>query len=178
MITVISGTNRQGSATLKFANHITNELREKTYEPVELLSLEDLPMSTFTPDMYANQPKAIAKIQDEKLLPAEKFIIVTPEYNGSIPGVVKLLIDACSVRQLKATFTGKKAALFGVASGRAGNLRGMEHLTAMLHHVGVTVHPNRLPISGIDKILNESGEVAEENTKKAVSDLIDAFLAY
>jgi NAD(P)H-dependent FMN reductase len=49
-----------------------------------------------------------------------------------VPGSLKLFIDACSVREYKQNFKGKKAALVGIASGRAGNLRGMDHLTGVM----------------------------------------------
>ena len=45
------------------------------------------------------------------------------------------------------TNRGKKVALVGVSSGRAGNLRGMEHLTGVLHYLSMQVMPNKLPIS-------------------------------
>ena len=50
---------------------------------------------------------------------------------------------------------GKKALLTGVSTGRAGNLRGMEHLTGILHYMRVIVHPNKFPISVVDRLFND-----------------------
>ncbi|MBL7884482.1 MAG: NAD(P)H-dependent oxidoreductase, partial [Bacteroidia bacterium] len=63
---------------------------------------------------------------------------------------------------------GKKVAMVGVASGRAGNLRGMEHLTGVLNYLGMHIHPNKLPISSILTLLDENGELKDENTIKAL----------
>ena len=63
---------------------------------------------------------------------------------------------------------GKKVALAGVASGRAGNLRGMDHLTGILNYLGMHVHPNKLPISSVLTLMNSEGELVEENTLKVI----------
>jgi NAD(P)H-dependent FMN reductase len=101
-----------------------------------------------------------------------------PEYNGSFPGSVKLFIDACTVREYSRNFKDKKAALVGIASGRAGNLRGMDHLTGVLNYLGMTVMPDKLPISSIFKLKNGNGEVTDEDTLKIMEAHAKAFTAY
>ena len=154
MITIVSSTNRKQSEALQFARHYEQRLREKTDQEVKLLALENIPHDWFHPDMYAKggQSESLSALQDEYLLPAEKFVFIIPEYNGGVPGALKLFIDGCSVRAYKPTFKGKKAALVGIATGRAGNLRGMDHMTDILHHVGTVVLRNELPISSIERI--------------------------
>ncbi len=66
-----------------------------------------------------------SKIETTVLEPAQKFIFVSPEYNGSIPGVLKAMFD---ISDVKKTWWGKKALLTGVSTGRAGNLRGMDSI--------------------------------------------------
>ncbi|MBK9013057.1 MAG: NAD(P)H-dependent oxidoreductase [Saprospiraceae bacterium] len=180
MITVISGTNRLNSEALHFANYYFNLLSAKSDEPVKLLALENIPHDWFHPDMYEKgaQSPSLAALQDEYILPAKKFVFVIPEYNGGLPGVLKLFLDACSIREYKASFFGKKAALVGVASGRAGNLRGIEHLIGILHHVGTVVLPKILPISSIEKLLDENGTITDIGTLKAIEKQADAFLAF
>ncbi|MCF8247475.1 MAG: NAD(P)H-dependent oxidoreductase [Saprospiraceae bacterium] len=180
MITVISGTNRLNSEALHFAKHYTNLLTAKAPEPVKLLALENIPHDWFHPDMYEKeqQSPSLAALQDEFILPASKFIYVIPEYNGGFPGVLKLFLDACSIRDYKASFFGKKAAIVGVASGRAGNLRGIEHLTGILHHVGTVVMPQVLPISSIEKVLDADGNITANGTLIAIERQVDAFLTF
>lgn len=180
MITVISGTNRLNSEALQFATHYFNLLSAKTTEPIKLLALESISHDWFHPDMYekGNQTPSLAALQDEYMLPADKFIYVIPEYNGGFPGALKLFLDACSIREYKATFSGKKAALVGVATGRAGNLRGIDHLTGILHHVGTLVLPQILPISSIEKLMDADGNITDPGTLKAIEKQVDAFLAF
>jgi NAD(P)H-dependent FMN reductase len=179
MITVISGTNRQNSQCLQFAALYHSMLEEIVpEESVKLLSLEQIPHDWFHPDMYSKQSPSLSKLQDEYILPAEKLVFVTPEYNGSIPGAVKLFIDACSVREYSRNFTGKKAALVGIASGRAGNLRGMEHLTGVLNYLGTIIMPDKLPISSISKLKNGNGEIADEATLKVMRAHAEAFVGF
>ena len=176
MITVISGTNRRHSVAGRVATKYATLLREMTQEEVKLLRLEDIPHDWFFTDMYKTQAGALPALQDEYLYPADTFVFVIPEYNGSYPGVLKLFLDACSVRDLKGTFKGKKAALLGVASGRAGNLRGMDHLSGVLHYLGVVVLPNLQPISKVKDLLDTSGELADPETlellKKQAGELL------
>lgn len=179
MITIISGTNRKNSKTREVANHYFEVFKELADEEVKLLCLEDVPLSMLNADMYseAGQSEGITNIQDEYMIPAKKYFIISPEYNGSYPGVLKLFLDAVSIRQYKETFKGKKAGLAGVASGRAGNLRGMDHLMGVLHHVGTDVMPGKLPLSQIGN-LTEDGKIVDEGTIGAIRGQVEAFLAY
>ncbi len=180
MITVISGTNRHNSEAFHFAQHYANLLASKTDQPIKLLSLTDIPHDWFHPDMYDKhkQSPSLAALQDEFILPAKKFVYVIPEYNGGFPGALKLFIDACSVRDYKANFFGKKAALVGIATGRAGNLRGIEHLTGILHHVGTVVLPQILPISSIEKLMDGQGNISDPATLLALERQADALLTF
>ena len=168
MITVISGTNRKNSECLKFATLYFEMLQESTEEEIKLLALEHIPHDWFHPDMYTRQAESLARLQDEYILPATKFVFVIPEYNGGFPGAVKLFIDACTVRKYTSNFQGKKAALVGIATGRAGNLRGMEHLTGVLNYLGTVVMPDKLPISRISELKDGEGEVIDEGTLEAM----------
>jgi len=179
MITIISGTNRTNSRTRLVANHYLEVFQKLTDQPVELLGLEDVPVDMLSASMYSEsgQSDSLKAIQDKYLLPAQKYFILSPEYNGSIAGILKLFIDAVSVREYKATFKGKKAGLAGVGSGRAGNLRGMDHLSAVLHHVGTDVMPLKLPISQIETLL-ENDKIVDEGTLTSIENQVKAFLEY
>ena len=180
MITVISGTNRKDSLTEKFAKHIYELLQTKTEQPVKYFSLLEMPEDILHVEMYegSKQSNALREIQEELMIPAEKFLVISPEYNGSFPGVLKVFLDACSIHEYKKTFKGKKAGLVGVATGRAGNLRGMDHLTGIFHHVGTEVMPAQLPLSQSGKFVDEAGVVQDKDALVAIEKHVDAFLAY
>ena len=180
MITIIAGSNNRKSKAFHFANHYYKTLKRKTKEVVILLDLKDLPSDMSHPDMYSadGQSPIVKNMQDQCMLPAQKFVFVIPEYNGSFPGVLKVFLDACSVREYSATFSGKKAALTGIASGRAGNIRGMDHLCDILHHLGTIVHPNKLPISNIESLIDEKGKIIDTDCKKALKKHMEDLLAF
>lgn len=166
MITIISGTNRKGSNTIKVAEQYRQLLLQRGVE-ANFVSLEDF--------NHYERDEAILKLERDYLVPSEKFIFVSPEYNGSIPGVLKSLIDITDIRKV---WWGKKALLTGVSTGRAGNLRGMEHLTGILNYMKVVVHPNKLPISVVDQLLNGVGVITDKGTLLAINNQLDEFLAF
>ena len=130
--------------------------------------------------MYQNkkQSKSLRKIQEEVMIPAEKFLVISPEYNGSFPGVLKLFLDACSIHEYQSTFKGKKAGLVGIATGRAGNLRGMDHLATVFNHVGTEVMANKLPISKIEEFMDNKGKIVDKEALALMESYVDDFLKY
>ena len=166
MITIVSGTNRSGSNTKKIALEYQRILEEKGVE-AGLFSLEGV-------DVMHNDA-AFQQIETDIIIPTTHFIFIVPEYNGSFPGVLKMLFDTGGSHGI---WFHKKALLTGVATGRAGNLRGMDHLADILNYVKITVHPNRLPISGVDKLLSNEGRLIDESTSNAIKQQVEEFLKW
>jgi NAD(P)H-dependent FMN reductase len=165
MYTIISGTNRVGSHTEQVAKEYQRILKNKNID-ANIFSLKELDT--------LHRSEGILKAEIEILIPTEKFIFIIPEYNGSYPGVLKAMIDNSDIRKV---WNYKKALLTGVATGRAGNLRGMDHLADTLHYMKMNVFYNKLPISVIDKVMDEEGRLNDE-TIKAVNKQIDEFLIF
>lgn len=166
MYLIISGTNRVGSSTLKVAKEYQRILKEKSIDAV-LLSLEGLNLLSRDADFE--------KMENELIIPTHNYIFISPEYNGSFPGALKLLFDTGKTHAL---WWHKKAMLAGVSTGRAGNLRGMDHLASVLNHVKVTVLPNQLPISSVDKLMDGEGYFTDPGTIKAINQQLDEFLKW
>jgi chromate reductase, NAD(P)H dehydrogenase (quinone) len=173
MITIIVGTNRTKSEAGKMARQYETALKSRGLA-VQFLHLKDIAPSLYHSEMY-DEPLAaeLVALQDDLLIPTKKFVFVVPEYNGSYPGALKMLIDALSVRRRDDTFKNKKAAIVGVAAGRAGNLRGMEHLTGVLHYLGTVVLPNRQPYSSIHKILDKAGNITDADALKVLQQHVE-----
>ena len=165
MYTIISGTNRIGSHTEKVAKEYRRILKNKNID-ANIFSLKGLDT--------LHRSEGILKAEIEILIPTQNFIFIIPEYNGSYPGVLKAMIDNSDTRKV---WNFKKALLTGVATGRAGNLRGMDHLSDTLHFMKMNVFYNKLPISVIDKVMDEEGRLNDE-TIKAVNKQIDEFLIF
>ncbi len=165
MICVISGTNRQDNNTLHIARHYVNQLG-RMGKQVQLLSLCDVDVTA--------KGKAFDHLEQIYLSPAKAFVMVLPEYNGSYPGILKLMIDNSNI---KACWQYKKVLLTGVSTGRAGNLRGLEHLTGCLMHMQMLVHPNRLPISSVHAMLQE-GLIQNDGLQAAIEQQLTEFNDY
>ena len=166
MYTIISGTNRKGSNTLKVAKEYHRLLKGKGIE-VQLFSLENVNL--------LHRDHDFEKIEKEILLPTDKFIFIVPEYNGSFPGTLKMLVDTSRSNQI---WWHKKAMLTGVSTGRAGNLRGMDHFATILNYLKITVYPNLLPISSVDKLLDAQEQFSDNNTLIAIHQQLDGFIEW
>jgi chromate reductase len=173
MITIISSTNRPGSSTLKVAQYYQDKLREKGVE-AGLLSLSQLPPNLIQTDLYGNRSAEFEPIRDI-IAKTQKFLFVIPEYNGSFPGVLKVLIDACAFPE---SFYEKKAALVGVSSGRYGNIRGIDHFTGICNYIHLHVMPLKIHIPSIHKELDENGQLFKEDTLKFTNEQIDKFIKF
>ncbi|RYG28420.1 MAG: NADPH-dependent oxidoreductase [Chitinophagaceae bacterium] len=164
MITIISGTDRKNSITRDVALEYRRMLTERE-EKATVLLLDETDMT--------HRDGYFEKVENELLIPAEKFIIISPEYNGSYPGILKLMIDHSDVKKV---WWHKPVLLTGVSTGRAGNLRGMDHLTGSLLHMKMRVHHNRLPISSVDKLMKD-GMFTDEKTIEVINHQLDEFLS-
>jgi len=173
MITIIAATNRPNSNTLKVAKYYKQQLKIKGLD-ANLLSLEHLPADVLNTDMYGKRSQAFQKIQD-LINDTDKFLFIMPEYNGSYPGVLKVLIDACTYPD---SFYDKKAALVGISSGKYGNIRGVDHFTGVCHYVHLNVLPLRLHIPNIKAELDADGNLIKDDTLKFTNEQIDKFIKF
>ena len=169
-ITIISGTNRPNSNTEIVSRFCFEEL-SKTGHSVKFLSLMDLPESIAFSEMFGKRSAEFEQLVNEYFIESNKFLILSPEYNGSFPGILKTLIDAIHPK----IWNFKKAGLIGISDGRAGNLRGIEHLTLIMHYLKVNVFYNKLPISSISKMVNSERNLSDEETKNGIKNYLEMF---
>lgn len=162
---VIGGTNRMGGYTESVAEEYVRLLRAYGIEP-SYFNLGEFDLMDRNDD--------IIRLENDFLIPATKFIFVVPEYNGSYPGILKLMIDDTDYLKV---WPHKKALLTGIATGRAGNLRGMDHLSDTLQFLKVTVHYNKLPISKIHTLYSEDG-LLDDETLSAMKEQLHEFILF
>jgi chromate reductase len=173
MITIISGTNRNNSNSLKVAKYYQKELLEKGVTS-QILPLTNLPLGILSSDFYDQPCDDFNPIQ-EIISQTQKFLFIIPEYNGSFPGVLKALIDACKFPE---SFNDKKCALVGIATGKYGNIRGIEHFTGIAHYCGMHVMPLKIHITAIHQELDGNGDFLNPKTLKFVTEQIEKFIAF
>lgn len=173
MTTIIASTNRANSNTLKVAKYYQNQLDKKGL-PTRLFDLQELPLNFISDDLYGKKTEEFKKIQ-ELITDTTKFLFVIPEYNGSYPGVLKTLIDACAFPE---SFYEKKACLVGISSGKYGNVRGIEHFSGVCSYLHLHVMPMRLHIPSVKNELDGKGALYLPETVKFTDQQMDKFMAY
>ena len=139
MIEIIVGTNRRGSTSSALAKWLL-----KYYQGLEvnaqIMDLVDLPLETFSPESYKKKPQAVLDFTD-RILGSIGLVIVTPEYNGSMPGSLKLFIDLLPFPE---SFEGRPVCYVGLAAGQFGGLRPVEHLMQVFSYRNAHNYPNRV----------------------------------
>jgi NAD(P)H-dependent FMN reductase len=151
-ILLISGTNRPASNALKVAHVIQGHYQSASIA-VNLLSLTELGPEAFEPSAYAIKPPSIVAIQ-QRVLAAAGLHIVSPEYNGSFPGILKYFIDMLKFPE---SFEGKPVAFVGESQGVWGGLRAVEHLQGIFGYRNAHIYPDRIFIPNIGQKWDEEG---------------------
>ena len=168
MITIIKGTNRKESTSSRVASLLKTLLENKGQQAC-ILDLAELPANFFQPTMYDVRTPEFLEFIDKPIANSNRFIFVIPEYNGSYPGVLKLFLDALPMEMLR----GKHTSIIGLSDGHAGNIRGQEHLTGVLHHLKMHVHYHQPKLSGITKAFDTQGNLSNENYKKLLEEHVE-----
>jgi len=157
MIEILSGTNRPGSNALKISK-VLEGLYKELGQPVQILDLQDLPQEVFDPSAYATKPAALKPITD-RVLASAGIHVVTPEYNGSFPGVLKYFIDMLPFPQ---SFEHRRVAFTGEAAGIWGAFRSVEQLQMIFGYRNAYIMPERVWIPQVNHIWAEDGVTVKD----------------
>ena len=156
MMTLLVGTNRPDSNTRKVARHI-EEIYAGLKVPLHVLDLAQLPPEIFSPSSYGDKPKSFQPFADG-VLQASGLHVITPEYNGGIPGVLKYFIDMLKFPE---SFERRPVCFTGVAAGIWGALRPVEQLQAIFGYRNAYLFPERVFLPGIGKLLDANGRLTD-----------------
>ena len=156
MMTLIVGTNRPGSNTRKVAAEI-EEIYRAMSVPLKVIDLAQLPPEIFSPASYAEKPKSFAPFADA-VLQSSGLIVVTPEYNGSVPGVLKYFIDMLKFPE---SFEKRPVCFVGLAAGMWGALRPVEQLQMIFGYRNAYLFPERVFMPKINDLLDTNGRIKD-----------------
>jgi chromate reductase, NAD(P)H dehydrogenase (quinone) len=173
MITLIVGTNRPGSNTRKVAAQI-EEIYAALKVPINLLDLAKLPPEIFLPTSYAEKPKSFLPFA-ETVLQSSGLHVVTPEYNGSLPGVLKYFIDMLKFPE---SFEQKPVCFTGVAVGMWGALRPIEQLSAIFAYRNAHIFPVRVFMPQINSLLDASGKIKDAELLERLKTQAEGFAKF
>lgn len=153
-ILIISGTNRPDSNALKIAKIVQGHY-QRAKIPADLYSLAEMPREIFDPSSYATKPPAWAPVQ-QRIVDAAGLHVVTPEYNGSFPGILKYFVDMLKFPE---SFDRKPVAFTGEAAGTWGAIRSVEQLQHIFGYRNAHIYPDRVFIPGIGQKLDAQGKL-------------------
>jgi chromate reductase len=164
----IAGSLRRGSynqAALRTAKLLVPENSE-----IDIFQLDEIPM--FNQDDEKRPPSSVLELK-KRIRRADALLIVTPEYNYSIPGVLKNAIDwACRPHGDNA-WSGKAAAIMGASLGAFGTARAQHHLRQILVALNLfLLNQPEVMIADAAHRFDENGNLIHEPTKQLIQELL------
>ena len=170
-VAVIVGSLRKESFTRKVANALA-KLAPDTLK-LNLVTLNDI--SFFNQDLEAAPPADWLAFR-EKLQKSDGIVFVTPEYNRSIPGVLKNAIDVGSRPYGKSSFNGKPTGIVSNSPGPLGGVSAAKHLQNILPGIaGPIMQQPEIYLNGVGDAFDDKGELTKDSLRGVLKQYIDAF---
>lgn len=170
-VAMVVGSLRKGSFNRMMANAL------KTLAPrglrLELIEIRDLPL--YNHDLEASPPEPWTAFR-ERIQRADAVLFVTPEYNRSVPGVLKNAVDVGSRPFGKSVWNGKPGAVISVSTGAIGGFGANHHLRQSLTAVNIPAMPQpEVYVGGAVELFDADGRLTSDSTRELVRAFIEAF---
>lgn len=174
VMAVLVGSLRKGS----FNKQLARALEKTAGERAEFRHIEigDLPL--YNQDMEADYP-AICEAHKAAIRSSDAVLFVTPEYNRSIPGVLKNAIDVCSRPYGTNPFAGKPGAVIGTSMGAMGTALAQQHLrnVCVFLEIYLMTQPEAF-VRFKEGLIAPDGNVTDESVGKFLANFVDKYLAW
>ena len=173
-IPVIVGSTRRGRQTLKVARFIQRRLVERDGIESDLLDLAeyDFPIMEERLRLRDDPPPGLTEFS-ERVARADALVIVTPEYNGGYPGVLKNALD-----YLLPEYRRKPVGIISVSAGPWGGRSALAQLRQVVLSLGALPIPANLPVRHVQSSFDEAGETEDPAYEKSAEHFIDELLWY
>jgi chromate reductase, NAD(P)H dehydrogenase (quinone) len=173
-IVVLVGSLRRDSFNRVLANAVSG------LAPAEFsfthAKIDDIPL--YNQDDDSNQPEPVKRLKGE-IKAAKGLMFVTPEYNRSIPGVLKNAIDCASRPYGQSAFAGKPAGVIGASIGAPGTSMAQQHLRNILAYLDVpTLGQPEAFIYVKDGLFDAAGKIANQESKAFLQDWMNKYVAW
>lgn len=170
-VAVLVGSLRKGSINRQLANALV-ALAPADLK-LSLVEIGNLPL--YNSDLDASTPSAWSDFR-ERIRAADAVLFVTPEYNRSVPGVLKNALDVASRPYGKNAWNGKPGAVVSSTPGAMGGFGANHHLRQSLVFLNVPAMPQpEVYIAAADKLFDASGNLINEATREFLQGFLQAF---
>jgi chromate reductase len=170
-VAVLVGSLRKESFTRKVAKTLI-ELAPTTLR-LEIVEISGV--SFYNQDLEDNPPADWLAFRD-KLRSSDAVLFATPEYNRSVPGVLKNAIDVASRPKEKNVFDGKPGAVISVSPGAIGGFGANHHLRQTLVFLNVpTMQQPEAYVSGAARMFDDQGKLTNDSTRDFLRNFIESF---
>ena len=179
-VLIFAGSTRRESFNRRLAQVAARQVAA-TGAQATLLELADTPLPLYDGDLEASSGLPDNALKLKKIFIAhDAFILVSPEYNSSIPPLLKNTIDWVS-RPLPeqsgyVPFSGKPAALLSASPGNLGGLRGLRHLREVLTELQMIVLPKQVSLPAANNAFDSEGQLTDAATHRRLADLVEELL--
>jgi chromate reductase, NAD(P)H dehydrogenase (quinone) len=175
-IVTIVGSLRKESFNMKLAKTMEERYHDKVN--MKILDIRSLPF--YDQDEENNPPQAVKDFKQE-IANADGVIIITPEYNWSIPGVLKNALDWAS--RVDKVFIGKPVMALGATPGMLGTVRAQMHLREILASPGMQAKilppgGNEVLINFVNQKIDGQGRLADEGTLSFLDSKVEDFFDF
>jgi chromate reductase len=181
-VLAFAGSTRKDSYNKKLIQAAAEIARQKG-ATVTLIDLSDYSLPFYDADLEVKQglPAHAKKLRD-LMLQNDVFLIASPEYNASIPGILKNVIDWTS-RDEKGQFSadpykGKKIAIMSASPGKGGGARGLVHLRAVLEAIGGNVIGTQVSVPEAHNAFDAKGKLVNAEMSKKLQEEVQQLLAH
>lgn len=141
---------------------------------LESFSLDDIPL--YNGDLESDRPPAVRSLR-EAIEEADGLVLLSPEYNHSISGVLKNAIDWSSRPAYRSPLKDKAVVGVGVANGLIGGARGIQHLKTIMSAVGSEIYPGMEALVGkASEKLDADGRLIDQATVDFLSMTLSGFV--
>jgi chromate reductase len=169
-IAVIVGSNRRESINRKLAQALI-KLGAGKFD-AKIVRIDDLPI--YNQDNEGNLPPEVVRFKDE-IAKADGVLIVTPEHNRSMPTVLKNAIDWGARPFGKSVWPGKPGFITGTSPGAISTALVQANLRTVMLGLGMTLLGGESYIQFKPNLVDEAGNVTDENTKTFLQGFVDRF---
>jgi chromate reductase, NAD(P)H dehydrogenase (quinone) len=174
-VLVFSASLRTDSLNTRLANLATTAI-ERLGASADLASMREFDAPSYDGDVEtADGMPAGAQEFRSRLEAADAFVILSPEYNGSMPGLLKNAIDWVS-RARPQPFNQHSGLLMSASPSMAGGNRGLWALRVPLEHMGARIYPDMFSLAQAHTAFTDDGRLADERLQGRFDDTIAGFL--